>query len=220
MQSAYRHTHTVHRRTPRRESTAQRRVATAHRPTRHTRHTCRHGQSGAELLADAAREHAPALHEPRTSSASRCTAGSEHDRGRGLLPAQGAAFGLVRAALKQSPMSVHSARVVHIVEIPHPATQGHAHPSPRRLAVNGRPQRAVPPWRSHLARLRCRRAAWTAACAGLRACESRRSAAPLLVAHHAARPRKESLGAAGGVRVRPPPKIRLTSDIFKPNQRI
>ena len=130
-----------------RDARAQRRVASpAHRPTRHTRHTCRH-----------------------------------------------------RSA--QCPCS---ARVVHIVEIPHPATQGHAHPSPRRLAVNGRPQRAVPPWRGHLARLRCRRAAWTAACAGLRACESRRSAAPLLVAHHAARPRKESLGAAGGVRARPP----------------
>ena len=142
----------------------------------------------------------------------------------------------------QRPTCPCSARVVHIVEIPHPATQGHAHPSPRRLAVNGRPPRAVPPWRGHLARLRCRRAAWTAACAGLRACESRRSAAPLLVAHHAARPRKESLGAAGGVRPRyqkgqlgrarprpvdptcggccgtlrsPPPKSSLTVDISR-----
>ena len=49
-----------------------------------------------------------------------------------------------------------SVRAVHIVEIPQPATQGHAHPSPRRSAVDGRPPRAIAPWRGHLTRLRCR----------------------------------------------------------------
>ena len=55
------------------------------------------------------------------------------------------------------------ALAVHIVEIPQPATQGHARPSPRRSTVDGRPPQAVPPWQGHSARLRWRRAAWAAA---------------------------------------------------------